>query len=462
MTSKASKSRSTRVTPISHGAALVRAVTRACVRTPVSTLAALSLAGVLLMLTGLVACDLQRRTLTPTSAEFGVEPLVRIRVERNEPSAVLSSDGPVRAWPASMPQPDERAALFTAPVRVAADAGGVRVTGAAGGSARFAQGTIVRLGATSHTLAVNDVPVGPTALAMPRSDDTPDRLDVIAELPMESYIAGVAAAELVPGWAPEAYRAQAVAARSYAVHQRARARGMKRSYDLDSTVRDQAFKGLTEDRRVIDATNDTRGIILASGGRPLRAYYSSTCGGRAASAADVWTVGRGLEFNRPAPLQARVRDCPCQASPLYRWERTRPLSGVAARIAEWGKDRGHAVRALRGIRRIDVNKRNVADRPSSYRVVDTRGKSFVLSAEELRVATNTSVRTRPGITRETRIPAGDFEVTIRGNEATFTGRGFGHGVGMCQFGAQGLAMRGQTWIEILGRYYPGARVERQW
>lgn len=437
-------------------------ISAACFRTPVSTLAAVSISGVLLMITGLVACDLQSRNVVRPRFASGDEPLVRIRLERNEGRVEVTSDGPVQVWPGALASPDIEAPVLRSPVLVTSDAGGIRVIGSAGAARRFSQGEIVRIGATGHELAVGEARIGATALLVPRSDDRPDRLDLVAELPMEAYIAGVAAAELVPGWAPEAYRAQAVAARSYAVHQVARARSMGRSYDLDSTTRDQAFKGLTDDERVVDATNDTRGIVLASGGRVLRAYYSSTCGGRPASASDVWTTGRGLEFNNAAPLQARVRDCPCEDSPLYRWTRERPADGLAARITEWGRRQGHPVRRLQGLARIEVDNRNTADRPSRFRAVDKRGSRFVLSAEELRVACNTSVGTRPRVTRETRIPSGDFEVAIAGGTARFTGRGFGHGVGLCQFGAQGLAMRGQTWIEILGRYYPGADIERHW
>jgi len=442
--------------------AATRAVSRACVRTPISTLAAVSIAAVLLAMTGLVACDLQRRTPTPRLIDGGTEPLVRIRVARNETRVSIDAVGPVRAWPASLAAPGDEAVLLAAPVTATLEGGGVRVRGASGNTRRFEQGEIVRLGATGHALRLGDARLGPTLLVAPRSADAPDRLDLIAELPMEAYVAGVAAAELVPGWAPEAYRAQAVAARSYAVHQRARARDMNRVYDLDSTTRDQAFKGLTDDTRVVDAANDTRGIVLTSGRRVLRAYYSSTCGGRPSSAADVWTVGRGLEFNRAPPLQARVRDCPCHESPLYRWTRTRPSGGLGLRLAEWGRRQGHPVRRIAALDAIRVDDTNAAGRPSRYRVIDTRGNAFVLSAEQLRVASNTAVRGQPAITRDTRIPSGDFAVSIAAGNARFTGRGFGHGVGLCQFGAQGLAMDGQTWIEILGRYYPGARVERRW
>jgi stage II sporulation protein D len=438
---------------------------RSALRAPVSTLAAVCVAGVLVMVTGLVACDLQRRTLARPAAETGLEPYVRIRVAEAEPAVSVEAGEPIRVFPmlpGGRTPPRGELVTLRSPVTVDAIGSALRVRGSGGVERTFPDGISVAMRLTDGDFRIGARRYGTALIARARSDDGEARVDIAAELPMETYIAGVASAELVRGWSLAAFEAQAVAARSYAVHQRARARSSERWYDLDSTTRDQAFNGLTDDPTAIEAASGTRGILLTWRGEVLRAYYSSTCGGRPASAADVWTTGRGHEFNRPPPLQGRERRCPCDASPLHRWERERPAPGVAARVKAWGTAMRHPVRNLSGLRGIEIEETNEVDRPSAYRLRDSNGKRYVLSAEELRVATNRGVRGQPKITRATRLPSGDFVASVSGGVVTFTGRGFGHGVGLCQFGAQGLAEEGETWLDIVGRYYPGARIERRW
>jgi stage II sporulation protein D len=448
------------------GWAAKRGAARA-VRAPASTLVVAMVGVVLVTATGLVACDLQQKTRPRPEPLAGVEPLVRVRVVEEQAEVRIDGDrkvegAPILAFVHLASEDLQDSVRLTAPVLVDAVGASIRVRGANGQTRSFPEGVMVQIRATGHGLSIGGKSYGPVLLARARTDASPIAVDIAAELPMESYIAGVSSAELVRGWALPAFRAQAIAARSYAAHQRERARDMNRWYDLDSTTRDQAFNGLTDDPTAVEGAESTRGIVLTWQGRVLRAYYSSTCGGRPASAADVWTTGPGLEFNKPLPLQARERSCACDASPLYRWERERPGGETAQRLAAWGTRQGHAVGRLSGLREIEVAERNVADRPSRYRVRDGRGRTYSLAAEELRVALNTGGPGLPDITRQTRTPSGDFEARVSGDRVFLDGRGFGHGVGLCQFGAQGLAEQGRTYIEILGLYYPGARIQRWW
>jgi stage II sporulation protein D len=293
-----------------------------------------------------------------------------------------------------------------------------------------------------------------------RPDVSDGVFDLIESLPIERYLPGVLAKELYYDFRPETYRAQAIAARTYALHERERRMSVGSHFDVESTTMDQAYAGADSHPRAAAAAADTAGRVLTWRGGILRTYYSSTCGDRPASARDTWPTTRGFEFNLAEPIQASPRPCACTISPRHRWTLERPAAGVAKRFARWGAENGHPIRALEGLRSINVQSRNAAGRPSAFRVADARGRRYELSAEHLRLAFNTGATGVPGITRETRVLSGDLRVQVRGGAVRIEGRGFGHGVGMCQFGAEGLARQGVGHEAILARYYPGATLER--
>ena len=284
--------------------------------------------------------------------------------------------------------------------------------------------------------------------------------DVIAELPLEVYVTGVVQREVFPHWPAEALRAQAVAARSYALHTRALSRAAARGHDLESTTVDQAFAGVGTDPRVVDAVRATRGRVLAFESQVLRAYYHSTSGGRSAGAAEVWPTGPGFEYNRVAPLQAGLdagtRVHASDDSPSHRWSRDRGRERLSLRIRRFGEEQGRATKNLRTLATVETTERNATGRPVRYRLVDVNGESAELSAEELRLACNWPVPGVPGVTRATRVRSGDLSVRFSGSRALIEGRGFGHGVGMCQYSAAGLARDGWTHADILHNFYPGA------
>ncbi|MEM9064490.1 MAG: SpoIID/LytB domain-containing protein [Planctomycetota bacterium] len=289
--------------------------------------------------------------------------------------------------------------------------------------------------------------------------DSGTALDVVALIDMEEYIAGVIAKELYSTWPRAAFQAQAVAARSYALHERERARESQRHYDLVNTTQDQVYGGRTQLRVARRAAETTRGIVLSDRGRLLRAYYSSTCGGRPASAEDTFPVGRAYSYNRARPLQANDREHHCQQSRYYRWSRSRDADELTLRVRTFGRNRSRPdVAALSTISEIRQLAHNDAGRPSKYRVIDIHGKAVDFSAEDLRVASNTAASGLPSPKMDDRVLSGDFLVISSGSTLRFEGRGFGHGVGMCQFGCKALAQQGRAWPDILSVYYPGARL----
>lgn len=288
-------------------------------------------------------------------------------------------------------------------------------------------------------------------------------VQAINELELDRYVAAVASRELYPSWDLAAYEAQCIAARSYALHSMALADRRGRAWQVESGVIDQAYPGHTKHEQSIRAAINTRGRVLAYGGGVLRAYYSSTSGGRSGSAADTWPTGPGFEYNLAPPLQAGVVGVAVHASDasrFHRWQVVRSTDDVTRRLRAWGERAGHSLKNARAVTNIQVARTNRVGRPAQYRVGERNGVSHLLSGEQLRIALNADARGLKDVSGEERVRSGDFEVTAAGSRMVIRGRGFGHGVGMCQFSAQALAKRGWDADRILLNFYPGAEIQR--
>ncbi|MEQ9097351.1 MAG: SpoIID/LytB domain-containing protein [Phycisphaerales bacterium] len=309
------------------------------------------------------------------------------------------------------------------------------------------------------TIAVQGVPyAGSVTLSASAAG-----VQAVNEIELERYVAAVASRELYPSWDLAAYEAQCIAARSYALQSMELAERRGRAWQVESGTIDQAYPGHTEHEQSIRAAINTRGRVLAYGGGVLRAYYSSTSGGRSGSAADTWPTGPGYEYNLVPPLQAGVGGVAIhasEASRFHRWQVVRSTDDVTRRLRAWGERAGHSLKNARAVTNIEVARTNRVGRPAQYRVGERNGVSHVLSAEQLRIALNADAKGLEDVGGEERVRSGDFEVTAAGSRFVIRGRGFGHGVGMCQFSAQALAQRGWNAERILLNFYPGAEIER--
>jgi len=292
--------------------------------------------------------------------------------------------------------------------------------------------------------------------------DLAEPVDIVHEVPMETYLAGVIAKELYNSWGVETHRAQAIAARSYALCEMAMWTG-RRHFDVYASERSQAWVGGTKHAKSLDAVASTRGEILLFTGRVVPAYYSSCCGGARASARDA--ISSSILHDIP-PLTVAAgdrRDC-CSAAPTYRWQTKYEVADVARTLPAWARAEGFAaLLKVDGLRRIDTTARNAAGRPVRFRITDAKGQSFDVPAERMRWAINADPR-NPAEMRPSkeRVKSAYFEPAILGRELVLTGRGHGHGVGMCQYGAESMAKKGAGATAILARYYPGASVARSY
>ncbi|MFO0375968.1 MAG: SpoIID/LytB domain-containing protein, partial [bacterium] len=287
--------------------------------------------------------------------------------------------------------------------------------------------------------------------------------DVIEIAGLESYLEGVVAAELFADWPLGAYQAQAVAARSYALHERARSRAAGAAFDVEAGVSDQAYRGAVDAARAVAAVRDTRGVVLTWAGEVLRAYFSSTSGGRPASARDTWPTGRGFEYNLVVPLQAAAREEMGRTAKWYRWTVSRSRGELTARFAAWGRVNGHPLKTLTAstpVESVRVEASNAVGRPTRYLVAARGGFTTRVTAEELRRACNEPAAGFAAVNAETMVRSGDVEFRLVGDVFTIAGRGFGHGVGLCQWSAKEMADRGKTWQQIVPVFFPGAQLQR--
>ena len=252
---------------------------------------------------------------------------------------------------------------------------------------------------------------------------------VLNRLPLEVYLLGIVGSEMPPTWPIEALKAQAVAARTYALQRLMMSRAADQSHDLASTVISQVYKGAERIQdSVIEAVRSTRGQVLAHDRMLVEALFHSTCGGH--------TVASESYFGGARPYLQRRRCTWCGDSTRHRWSVRMPRSQVGDRLRRARIAQGR----VRGVRR-ELNWARV-------RIVDDRG---------LRLIEPRPFRKALGFTG---LYSERFSAETQGDWVVFRGQGFGHGVGMCQWGARGMAQGGRRYDEILRFYYPGSRVMR--
>jgi len=436
-----------------------------------------------LVMAGVPACETMKGLadrVTPSPAATGdmagfrSEPDIRVRIVRGAAEKEISGPARLLVRSASAGSTVD-AKIVPSPVTVTSGAKGVRVVDGKGGVTEWGFGAEVEImPAGSPEASAADGALAGASESMkldgkrfvgfltirPAWGEAPERFDVVATMGVESYLPGVLTHELFKDWPRQTYEAQAVASRTYALHERERARRQGRAVDVESTTDDQVFGGVAGSPVADEAARATRGTVLTEDGRLLRAYFSSQCGGRPASAAEVWPTSVGYEFNKAGPLQAKERPSACARSTLHRWETTRNDDDVNRRLRAWGRQFKHEVAGITKLRGVEVESRNEADRPSRYRLTDADGRKYSMTAEEFRMACNTAGANLEPITRTNRVHSGDVEVEVWADQVHFRGRGWGHGVGMCQWCAKGMADAGRDWRGMLETFYPGAEVKK--
>ena len=287
------------------------------------------------------------------------------------------------------------------------------------------------------------------------------KLTVASRMPLEDYLLGVLPGEIGPLAEDllEAGRAQAVAARSFTLFYTGR-RGVE-GFDLFSTVEDQVYGSVESEKPLASrCVESTAGEVALYQGAPIRANYSSTCGGITADVWEAWATP-------PLPYLLSHRDRGrggdnCAASPHYRWHEEFSASEFMGNLRRFAPTYG--VRLPAGgpgeLLDVEVTARSRSGRAWVVVVTTTRGQ-ITIPAYSLR-----QVLRRPGrpdaILRSNLIKVGVRRnpATRRARDVVVSGAGSGHGVGLCQTGALGMARAGRKGEEIILHYFSGVEIRR--
>ena len=259
-----------------------------------------------------------------------------------------------------------------------------------------------------------------------------NHVQVLNRVGLEAYVASTVGGEMLASWPSEALRAQAVAARTYVLHEAAKRRG--EDWDVWATETSQVYRGIsaeTDETRA--AAKSTAGQILTFQGKPILAVFHSTAGGRTATAGEVW--GEDLPYLRVVDVEEE------DDAPHTYWRTEFSKNALAGVFEAAGIDVG----VMTGL---VVTRRTPSGRVGQ---IEVRGSTQAESLGGDRLKTLVGVL---GL-RSTL-----FDVRATSDGFAFVGSGHGHGVGMSQWGARALAERGIPYQRILARFYPGTRLEK--
>jgi stage II sporulation protein D len=274
--------------------------------------------------------------------------------------------------------------------------------------------------------------------------------DVINVVPMEQYIPGVLAGELYEGWHNAAFQAQAIAARSFALS-RCQQRSSK-MWDVTDTASSQMYIGVPSWDQAKDMAAATRGEVITWKGAVVPGYFSSCCGGRAATATDA--VGPN-PINAVPPLAGHPSPPYCTEAPRYRWSVTQSVASVSRAIRAWGRRTDQkdyvAIGEVISFTPITPNRHG---RPTEIEVKSVGGTSTTIRCVDL-----------PGVFWEANLPSlssGWVGAEVKHGKLVMNGRGFGHGVGLCQYGAEAMAASAIPYRRIIEFYYPQGKITKAW
>lgn len=256
---------------------------------------------------------------------------------------------------------------------------------------------------------------------------------VVNRIDLENYVKGILYHESSHYWPIEALRAQAIACRTYALYQ-IQENSLK-DYDATSDIYSQVYGGRTSERyRTNRAVDETGGLILTYQGKIFPAYYHATCAGHTEDASLLWNTNI-------LPLKGVACNF-CQDSPHFKWHNVLSQEEVKDKLIEAGYP-------IKDIKDIVIMGRNISGRITNLKIV-TGKEGISIPAKDFRNLLG------PNIIRST-----NFNVRLVNHDIVFEGYGWGHGVGLCQWGAYFMAKQGYNYKQILEYYYPQAKVSKE-
>lgn len=258
------------------------------------------------------------------------------------------------------------------------------------------------------------------------------KIHVVNVVNIEEYLYSVVPSEMPPSWNIEALKAQAVASRTYTYYYLLKD-DSKKIYDVDATTSFQVYKGIaSETDNSTSAVRATSGVIMVYNYAPILAYFHSTSGGKTADDKYVW---KGEDL----PYLEGVKCTYSKESPHYQWQLKLTVDEIESALKRKYSRAGR----IKGI-----SFKKYDDRV--YEVVITHDQGTItMSGNDFRIMVSPS-----------RLKSTYFRSEKKGSTLYISGRGWGHGVGMCQWGARGRAEAGQDYSHILGAYYKGINFKK--
>lgn len=262
----------------------------------------------------------------------------------------------------------------------------------------------------------------------------------VQKIKLETYLQGVVAGEMETNWPKEALAAQAILARTFTLKKIQEGGVKKHNTDASTDVEEfQAYMPEKINERVKEAVNETRGLVVTYQGKYINGWFHADAGGRTAASAV-----EGLDFRKEkAPYIKSVSDPGFKQSPKENksWKAEFPLSEVRQKIQNYvGKDPG-------AIREVKILKKGPSGRATRVKVGD-----LTISGPSLRLAMGSTIMRSTLFTR----------LEIQGGRLVAEGRGYGHGVGMSQWGAKALAEEGRSAREIVKYFFRDVDIQRAW
>ncbi|HBE01176.1 MAG TPA: hypothetical protein DC049_01685 [Spirochaetia bacterium] len=257
---------------------------------------------------------------------------------------------------------------------------------------------------------------------------------IINILDFEDYVSGVTACEISHTWPEEAIKAQALVARTYSWLKYQQ--NLKNQYHIKADDTDQVFRGSANlPGNIINFTRATAGKIICCRGKPVEAFFHSCCGGVTEEPENVWG-GKKEQY----PYLKKKTCSYCANSPVFAWKTAIALTELNAKFSSLSAELG----GITGIRPLE---RSSSGRYAKILVLGKKG-SREMQANFFRMSLGAK-----------NLPSLFFSASSRGKTIVFSGKGYGHGIGLCQWGAHELAKRGWNYTGIIRFYFSGITIE---
>lgn len=390
-----------------------------------------------------VGCSRQAApTPAPQSAQM---PVVRVKLLPDQKRVTLTAQQPPLVRVASERSPMRLNVAPGTPLTLARTASGWSL-----GNVNVGAGELIIIPAADGSVAINGKSYRGEYRFVPTGAG---EFDVVNHVHIDGYLKSVVPREMFPNWDQEAYKAQAIVARTYALYT-ANSSGGK-TWDLFPDTRSQVYGGVaSESAKAVQAVDETAGVVVAHGRagneKIFKAYFSACCGGVTQSAWDAFGDAYTI------PLSERNVGPVCNVAPRFNWG---PIvvrkDELTRRFRAWGASRDRPERNMHPVQTLRVAASNRHGRPVRFEVIDVKGTRYSWRSEELRWAVNAEAP------KGTTLNSSFCKIVDEGDTIRFLdGHGHGHGVGMCQWCAQTRALAGWPHETIVLWSFPASKLVR--